>query len=30
VVDADGDLVGVVMIWRRERARHYIEHDVEW
>ncbi len=21
---------GVVMIWRRERARHYIEHDVEW
>ena len=21
---------GIVMIWRRERARHYIEHDVEW
>ncbi len=21
---------GVVMIWRRERARHYIEQDVEW
>jgi len=21
---------GILMIWRRERARHYIEHDVEW
>ena len=21
---------GIVMIWRRDRARHYIEHDVEW
>jgi Na+/H+ antiporter NhaD/arsenite permease-like protein len=21
---------GIVMIWRRERARHYVEHDVEW
>lgn len=21
---------GIVMIWRRGRARHYIEHDVEW
>ncbi|MBL3527368.1 MAG: hypothetical protein JMN27_00010 [gamma proteobacterium endosymbiont of Lamellibrachia anaximandri] len=21
---------GIVMIWRRERARYYIEHDVEW
>jgi len=21
---------GIVMIWRHERARHYIEHDVEW
>jgi Na+/H+ antiporter NhaD/arsenite permease-like protein len=21
---------GIVMIWRRERARHYIEADVEW
>jgi len=21
---------GIVMIWRRERARHYIEQDVEW
>lgn len=21
---------GVVMIWRRDRARHYIENDVEW
>jgi Na+/H+ antiporter NhaD/arsenite permease-like protein len=21
---------GIVMIWRRRRARHYIEHDVEW
>jgi Na+/H+ antiporter NhaD/arsenite permease-like protein len=21
---------GIVMIWRRERARYYVEHDVEW
>jgi Na+/H+ antiporter NhaD/arsenite permease-like protein len=21
---------GIVMIWRRRRARYYIEHDVEW
>lgn len=21
---------GIVMIWQRERARYYIEHDVEW
>lgn len=21
---------GVIMIWRRERARHYVERDVEW
>jgi len=21
---------GIVMIWRRSRARYYIEHDVEW
>jgi len=21
---------GIVMVWRRERARYYIEHDVEW
>ncbi|MCB1774973.1 MAG: hypothetical protein KDI88_15260 [Gammaproteobacteria bacterium] len=21
---------GIVMIWRRQRARYYIEHDVEW
>ena len=21
---------GVVMVWRRERARHYVEHEVDW
>lgn len=21
---------GVVMIWRRDRARHYVEHEVDW
>jgi Na+/H+ antiporter NhaD/arsenite permease-like protein len=21
---------GIVMIWRRERAHYYIEHDIEW
>lgn len=21
---------GVVMVWRRERAKHYVEHEVDW